>query len=64
MLLSTLLFCHLLCGILCAILARRLGKPALQWFLLAIPFGVLTLFFLLFKHDRVKTSTNSSAVPD
>ncbi|MEW6443476.1 MAG: hypothetical protein AB1640_21260 [bacterium] len=45
--LSTLLFCHVLYGIVCAILARKRNRSKLQWFALALPFGVLALFVLL-----------------
>lgn len=52
MFLTTLVFCNFLCGILCIILAVRQNRPAHVWFLLAIPFGILTVFTLLFLQEN------------
>ena len=43
----TILFCNFCTAILSIILARKKRRPALTWFLLTLPFGVVTLFVLL-----------------
>jgi hypothetical protein len=49
---TTLFFCNLLFGILCVILAKKKQKPALFWFLLSVPLGVIALFALLALPDE------------
>jgi hypothetical protein len=56
----TFLFCNFCAGILSIILARKKNRSPLPWFLLTLPFGVLTLFLLLAlpavpKDDREET---------
>jgi hypothetical protein len=43
----TFIFCNFCAGILSIILARKKNRAPLPWFLLTLPFGVLTIFLLL-----------------
>ena len=48
MTLITILFCNFLSGILCVILANAKNRSCLFWGFLALPFGLIPLFVLLF----------------
>ena len=43
----TILFCNFCTAILSIILAKKKHRPALMWFLVTLPFGVIALFVLL-----------------
>lgn len=61
---TTILFCNFLFGILCIILAKKQNRSVPVWFLLAIPFGILATFTLLYLQENQKQGKNEPSKDD